>query len=55
MIAEQAGSGNPHPNVRFWLLADIKLLRDLGLLSPESGLTDEQHPMLVNGGVFPIC
>jgi hypothetical protein len=34
MIAEQAGSGNPHPNVRFWLLADIKLLRDLGLLSP---------------------
>ena len=34
MIAEQAGSGNPHPNVRFWLLADIKLLRDLGLLYP---------------------
>ena len=26
--------GNPHPNVRFWLLADLLPSRDLGLLYP---------------------
>jgi len=34
MIAEQAGSVNPHPNVRFWLKADILQASDLCPLYP---------------------
>ncbi len=34
MVAEQAGSGNPHPNVRLWLIADLLSRSDLRLLYP---------------------
>ncbi len=45
MIAEQAVSGNPHPNVRFWLEADIPWGTPKSPLLPRKPTFEGQCPL----------